>query len=95
LDEADVAMMAFAEKMALHAYKITPVDIADLQRLGFSDVEILDMALAAAARTFFSKLMDALGAEPDERYFDLSDSLRQALVVGRQFGTSNPLMDAN
>jgi alkylhydroperoxidase family enzyme len=86
LDPADVAMMEFSEKMSLNAYKVMPSDIDNLREHGFSDAEILDIALTAAARNFFSKLMDALGAEPDERYLELEDSLREALVVGRPFG---------
>ncbi len=42
-----------------------------LRAQGLSDEEILDVAMAAAARCFFSKVMDAVGAEPEARY--LSD----------------------
>ncbi|MGH2628140.1 MAG: carboxymuconolactone decarboxylase family protein [Anaerolineales bacterium] len=86
LDPVDVAVMAFAEKIALHAYKVTPGDIDELRRHGLSDTDILDVALTAAARCLFSKLLDAIGAEPDAEYLDLEDSLRQALTVGRPFG---------
>ena len=41
------------------------------------------MAAAGAARCFFSKLVDALGAEPDSSFHDLDPTLRQALTVGR------------
>jgi alkylhydroperoxidase family enzyme len=53
---------------------------------GFSDAEILDIALAAAARSFLSKVLDAVGAEPDGWFMDLQPELRQALSVGRPFG---------
>jgi len=33
---------------------------------GLSDEEILDVTLAASARSFFSKTLDAMGCEPDE-----------------------------
>jgi hypothetical protein len=39
--------------------------------------------LAAAARCFFSKALDGVGTQPDERYAQLEPSLRDALVVGR------------
>ena len=50
-----------------------------------SDAEILDVILAAAARNFFSKILDATGAEPDAVYLDLEPQLREALVKGRAF----------
>jgi len=86
LEPVDVAVMAFAEKIALHAYKVTPDDIAALRRHGLSDTDVLDVALTAAARCFFSKLLDAIGAEPDAEYLDLEDGLRRTLTVGRPFG---------
>jgi hypothetical protein len=57
-----------------------------LRAYGLSDAEILDIVLTAAARTFFSKVLDALGAEPDAVYLNMAQELRQALTVGRSFG---------
>jgi uncharacterized peroxidase-related enzyme len=88
LEPAEVAMMAFAEKLTLNAYKVTPEDIQGLRTHGFSDADILDIALTAAARNFYSKLLDALGTEPDAKFLDLEPELRHALVVGRPFGES-------
>jgi len=79
-------MLAYAEKVTLNAYKVTQKDIDELRSHGFSDGEILDIALTAAARNFFSKTLDAVGAEPDPKYLKLEDSLRQTLTVGRPFG---------
>jgi uncharacterized peroxidase-related enzyme len=86
LEPAEVAMMAYAEKIARNAYKVTPEDIDDLRAHGLTDAEILDIALAAAARSFLSKVLDAVGVEPDEWYLDLPAELRQTLAVGRPFG---------
>jgi len=61
-------------------------DVEGLRAHGFSDAEILDIALAAAARNFYSKVLDAVGAEPDPVYLDMEPELRRALVVGRPFG---------
>jgi uncharacterized peroxidase-related enzyme len=66
LDARDVAIMAFAEKVALHAYRVTADDVDELRGHGLTDTEIFEVALAAAARSFFSKSLDAMGAEPDE-----------------------------
>lgn len=85
LEPAEIAMIAFAKKMTQHAYRMTQKDIDELRAHGFSDPEILDIAAAAAARNFFSKLMDALGAEPDPEYLKLEEGLRQTLAVGRPF----------
>jgi uncharacterized peroxidase-related enzyme len=68
LSEADVAIMRLAEKVALHAYKVTEDDVAGLRAHGLDDAEIFDITLAAAARCFFSKVLDGMGATPDEEY---------------------------
>lgn len=86
LTVAEVAMLAFAEKITLHAYKVTEADVHGLRSHGFSDTEILDIVLVAAARNFYSRVVDALGAEPDAEYLDLEAGLRRALAVGRPFG---------
>lgn len=85
LAPAEVAMMEYAQKIVLHAYKVTPEDIDLLRAHGLSDEMILDVALTTAARCFFSKLLDALGAEPDQKYGELPPSLRDALTTGRPF----------
>jgi alkylhydroperoxidase family enzyme len=83
LAPAEVAVMAFAEKVAGDAATVTPEDVGALRGHGLSDLEILDVALAAAARCFFSKTLDALGAEPDAALTRLEEPLRTALSVGR------------
>jgi alkylhydroperoxidase family enzyme len=83
LSQAEVALMAFAEKVVLHAYKVTPEDVEDLRRHGLSDAEILDIAMTAGARSFYSKVLDAVGAEPDARYNEMESPLRETLTVGR------------
>jgi len=42
-----------------------------LRSLGLTDAELMDVVLAAAARCFFSKTLDALGVEPDAKYAQL------------------------
>jgi uncharacterized peroxidase-related enzyme len=84
LDEADVAVMDLAEKVADDATSVTQADIDRLRELGLTDPEILDVVLAAAARCFFSKVLDGVGALPDREYEDkLEPELREALTVGR------------
>ena len=83
LDEADVAVMELADKVAEDATRVTEADFDRLRSLGLSDQEILDVVLAAAARCFFSKVLDGVGAEPDAKYRALDPELRDALTVGR------------
>lgn len=83
LDEADVAIMDLAEKVTDDATSVTQADIDRLRSLGLSEAEVLDVILAAAARCFFSKVLDAVGALPDREFEELEPSLRDALVVGR------------
>lgn len=85
LPPAEVAMMAFAEKVTAHANRVTPEDLDELRRHGFSDTEILDIALTAAARAFFSKVLDGVGAAPDDAFMNLDANLRRTLAVGRPF----------
>ena len=49
----------------------------------------MDVVLAASARCFFSKTLDALGVRPDASYLDMEPDVRDVLVVGR------PITDAS
>ncbi|HXJ81012.1 MAG TPA: peroxidase [Candidatus Methylomirabilis sp.] len=83
LEPRERAMMAFAEKVVLNADRITPADIELLRSHGYQDEEIFDLAATAAARCFFSKLLDALGVQADSTFNELDPTLRQVLTVGR------------
>ena len=83
LDEVDLAVLDFAEKVVDDAAAIDEADHQRLRDLGLSDQDIMDVALAAAARCFFSKTLDALRVLPDAHYNDLEPELREVLVVGR------------
>jgi uncharacterized peroxidase-related enzyme len=89
LDELDVAVMDFAAKIVVDATSVTQADVDRLRALGLSDEDVLDVALAAGVRCFWSKTLDALGVEPDAQYAALEPAeLRDALVVGRPIATS-------
>ena len=83
LDEVDVAVMDLADRVADDATSVTRADVDRLRDLGLSDADVLDVVLAATARCFFSKTLDAVGAEPDSAYRDLDPALRDVLPVGR------------
>jgi alkylhydroperoxidase family enzyme len=88
LDDADRAVMAFAGRVVDDATSITQVDVDELRGHGLTDAEIVDVVLAAAARCFFSKTLDALGAQPDAAYAELPAAMRDALTVGRPIATA-------
>jgi len=83
LEPGERAMMAFVEKIILNADRITAADVEVLRSHGYRDEDIFDVAATAAARCFFSKLLDALGVQPDSTFNELDPALRQALTVGR------------
>ena len=83
LQPGERAMMAFVEKIVLNADRITAADIEVLGLDGYWDEDIFDVAATAAARCFFSKLLDALGVQADSTFNDLDPALRRALTVGR------------
>jgi uncharacterized peroxidase-related enzyme len=83
LEDVDVAIMDFAERVVEDAASISDGDRQRLRDLGLTDAEITDVAMAAAARCFFSKTLDAMGVLPDASYRELEPDLREVLVVGR------------
>jgi uncharacterized peroxidase-related enzyme len=90
LAPAEVALMAFAGKVALHAYKITQQDIDEMRSHGFSDIEILDIIMVAAIRSFVTKVLDSVGWEPHLDFLKkikslLGVGLLEILMVGRRY----------
>jgi uncharacterized peroxidase-related enzyme len=81
LSEAEVEMMAFAERVSRDASAMTDEDSRRLRAVGFTDREIVDIALAAAARNYYSRAIQALAVEVDVPP-GLSPELRDALVDG-------------
>jgi uncharacterized peroxidase-related enzyme len=88
LEDIDLAVMDLAEKVVDDATSVIPADIERLRELGLSDVEILDVVLAAAARCFFAKTLDALCIEADAAYAELEPAFRDSLTVGRPIAAS-------
>jgi len=88
LEPRERAMMAFVEKVAVNADRITPADVDGLRSHGYRDEEIFDIAATAAARCFFSKLLDSLGVQPDAIFNEMDPTLRQLLTVGRPVADS-------
>ncbi len=90
LTPSEVAMMTFAERVARDTTAITDAEVQSLREHGFTDAQIFDIAAAAAARCFFSKLVDALGTLPDAALGELEDDLKHELTRGRPISTESP-----
>jgi uncharacterized peroxidase-related enzyme len=88
--EDEVAMMDLARKVIADASSVTQEDVDRLRRAGLGDDEIFDVVAAAAARAFFAKLCDALGALPDATFLEMEEALRAPLTVGREISAQAP-----
>ncbi len=84
LDERDVAMLAFAETVAKDASRVTAHEIEGLRAVGFSDVQISDIALCAAFRCFVARYYDATGSGPEPSFLNDDNAFRDALAIGRK-----------
>jgi uncharacterized peroxidase-related enzyme len=84
ITDAERAMIEFARQVARDASKIRTDDVDRLREFhGFTDEEVFDIAAIAASRSFFTKLLDALGSVADQSFMKLDPDLRRALTVGR------------
>jgi len=84
LSEAEAAMLDLARKVVADASSVTRHDVERLRAAGLGEAEIFDVVAVAAARAFFAKLCDALGAQPDSAFLEtLDEPLRERLAVGR------------
>jgi len=91
LSTADFAIAEFARDIARDARKITHGRVEALKSIhGLTDEEVFDVVATAAARCFFTKVLDALGSEPDSAFMSMSPALRQALTVGRPVSHRKP-----
>jgi uncharacterized peroxidase-related enzyme len=85
LDEQDRAVYRFAAKVATDAASVDQADIDQLRAVELSDADIADVVYAAAARCFFTRVLDGLGAQLDAQTAQAFDpELYSSMVVGRQ-----------
>ncbi len=89
LDEQDRAVYAFAAQVARDASSIRQQDIDALRELGLSDADVADVVFAAAARSFFTRVLDGLGARLDVQTAEtFAPEILASLVVGRPVADS-------
>jgi uncharacterized peroxidase-related enzyme len=90
LTVAEQTMMRVAGKIVADSSSVSREDIDELREAGYSDAGIFDIAASAAARCFFSKLVDALGVQPDCSFSETSEQLKSVLCVGRPISPDAP-----
>jgi uncharacterized peroxidase-related enzyme len=84
LDPTDQAVVNFAAQVARDAASVSAADVQQLRDQGLTDPEIVDVALAAASRGFFTKVLDALGVQADAQLGETFDpEVRRQMTVGR------------
>lgn len=87
LSGQDAAVYAFAVKVARDASSIEQGDVDALRAAGLSDAEVADVVFAVAARSFFTKVLDGLGAQLDRATAETFEpEVLDAMVVGRPVG---------
>ena len=65
LDPADIAIVQFAEKIAVDPTTASQADIDALRDQGLSDEEVFHVVLAVTARRFFAGTLAAVGELED------------------------------
>jgi uncharacterized peroxidase-related enzyme len=91
LDDADRAVVGFAAQVARDASSVTADDVQRLREHGLSDPDVVDVVFAAAARAFFTKVLDALGVQADHALGEKFDAtVRRQLTVGRPIADASP-----
>lgn len=84
LDEQDRAVYHFAGQVARDASSVRQRDIEALRELGLTDADVADIVFAAAARSFFTRVLDGLGAQLDVQTAEtFAPEILASLVVGR------------
>jgi uncharacterized peroxidase-related enzyme len=84
LDAQDRAVYELAAQVARDAAAVQQADVDRLRAVGLSDADVADVVFAAAARAFFTKVLDGLGAQLDRQTAEtFAPALLESMVVGR------------
>jgi uncharacterized peroxidase-related enzyme len=84
LERKDRLVYQFAAKVATSAESVSQQDVDSLREMGLGDADIADLVFAAAARSFFTRVLDGLGAQLDlETTQTFSPTLLESMIVGR------------
>jgi uncharacterized peroxidase-related enzyme len=84
LSDQDRAVYEFAGLVAQDAAAVEQSDVDRLRHLGLSEGDIADVVFAAAARSFFTRVLDGLGAQLDaETAATFAPEILASMVLGR------------
>ena len=79
LSAADHAVLDFARRLSTGPGDMTDADAQALRDVGFDDRQIVDITLAAAARNYFSRALQALAVPVEDGLAGLDPHLRRVL----------------
>lgn len=84
LDQKDLGMLEYAEKITLYPSQVSEMDVDRLRQAGWNDEEVLDIAAVTSYRNFITRMADALGVELTEDYRNLRRDYLESLMVGKR-----------
>jgi len=91
LSDQDRAVYEFAGRVAQDAAAVGQSDVDRLRDLGLSEGDIADVVFAAAARCFFTRVLDGLGAQLDaETASTFAPEILASMVLGRSPAEDHP-----
>ena len=82
VDDKDMAMLGYAEKISLNPDSIVEKDVEGLRAHGWTDIEILEIACLASYRNYIARVANALGVEAEEHHFADDLATRERLAEG-------------
>jgi uncharacterized peroxidase-related enzyme len=89
LGRQDRAVYEFAAKVAGDAASVEQSDVDELRAVGLSDADVANIVFAAAARSFFTRVLDGLGAQLDATTAEAFDpATLDSMIVGRRVAES-------
>ena len=92
LTEAEFAMLEYAEKLTVAPAMMEQKDIQALRDVGWTDRDILDIALAAAYFNFRVRMVDGLGLEVSDKAAERATSARErAAATAKEQGVEMPM----
>lgn len=85
LSDQDRTVYEFAAKVAVDASSIRQDDVDVLRAHGLTDADVADVVFAVAARCFFTRVLDGLGAELDVQTAQaFAPDVLGSMIVGRR-----------
>jgi len=75
LEPVEVALMDLVERVAIDAHRVSRAEVDELRALGLRDGDIFAAVLVGAARSFYSKSLEALGVPPSPQLVDTNGLL--------------------